>query len=111
MATVARQSSLTLACSVTDNVISLADRRPGRTLEGKAHCIDCRHEWHAVAPAGARWMECPACSGGRGTWCYPVATQEFWQCLCGCDLFTLTKVGPVCCACGAIADSWMGEMR
>lgn len=92
------------------NVISLAARRPQRTLEGPARCLDCKHTWHGVAPAGVRWLECSACGGLRGTWDRPVATEWFWECPCGCDLFTLSKAGPVRCACGSIAESWMEEL-
>lgn len=44
-----------------NDVIDLDARR--EHWAGTASCIDCRHEWTAVAPVQTDRLECPQCSG------------------------------------------------
>jgi len=84
-----------------DNVVSLDEHRPH--LSGKARCLntDCRFEWEAVAPIGARWLECPSCSLERGRFLAQVERPgSHWHCVCGCDLFYCTDTGFYCPNCG-----------
>lgn len=81
-------------------VISLDAHRPH--YEGPVRCLDCKHEWQAVAPVGTLWLECPSCSLLRGRFIWPVQRQEILHLICGCgnDLFHLTEYGPYCPNCG-----------
>ena len=70
-------------------------------LSGDAKCLACKHEWMAVAPVGAVWMECPSCTLLRGRY---IAHSEYpldhWNCGCGCDLFHVIKDCFYCPNCG-----------
>lgn len=84
-------------------VIDLAQAKAGKTphLSGTAVCLACKHEWVAVAPVGAVWMECPACSLERGRYRGPVQLdRDHWRCHCGNDLFQATQDGMYCPNCG-----------
>lgn len=86
-----------------DKVVDLAAARAEREphMSGKARCLDCKHEWIAVAPIGTRWLECPVCTLTRGRY---VAQAErdvpHWHCNCGNDLFYATQDGVYCPNCG-----------
>ena len=82
------------------NVTRLDDRRPH--WQGHARCLDCRHEWEAVAPRGAVWLECPSCSLVRGRFVYSHSREEsHWTCQCGNDLFLFHQIrGLFCPNCG-----------
>jgi Zn finger protein HypA/HybF involved in hydrogenase expression len=71
-------------------------------LEGKARCLDCKHEWEAVAPAGTEWLECPECHSIKGRFVYHFEPETFtkWVCNCGNDLFYATPDGYFCPNCG-----------
>lgn len=96
----------------TDNVISLSNKRAERDassleegndphMEGKARCLACGHEWHAVAPTGMVWMECPSCSLIRGRFVAQVERKgPHWHCHCGNELFCVTPDGIYCPNCG-----------
>lgn len=87
-----------------DKVIDLEAIKEARAphLEGKARCLDCKHEWTAVAPAGTEWLECPECHGKKGRFIYHFEPEPFvqWQCNCGNDLFYVTPDGCFCPNCG-----------
>lgn len=70
-------------------------------MTGQARCLDCRHEWTAVAPIGARWLECPACGLGKGQFVKPIYPDEVWTCACGNDLFVLGRNNIFCPVCGS----------
>lgn len=71
------------------------------TLNGKALCIECRHEWDAVAPEGVQCFECPSCGTHKGTWMGVVEPPaERWECNCGGQLFFVTSTGFDCARCG-----------
>lgn len=88
---------------MTDNVVSLASRRPH--LHGAAFCVTCRHEWIAVVPAGDghEWLECPKCMTQKGRMRYAVslpADEQIWTCNCGNTLFHLSRTAWLCPNCG-----------
>lgn len=81
-------------------LIQLDNFRPH--LQGKARCLACKHEWHAVTPIGVVWLECPSCTLERGRF---VAQAEIhaphWHCNCGNDLFQIIERIIYCPNCGA----------
>lgn len=84
-------------------VIDLAAAKQERAphLSGLARCLACRHEWVAVAPAGAAWLDCPKCSLERGRYIGHVQKDvPHWHCNCGNDLFYVTQDGYYCPNCG-----------
>lgn len=87
-------------------VVSLADAREARTphMAGKARCLDCRHEWVAVAPSETLWLTCPKCSLSRGRFINHVEIEgeAHWTCNCGNDLFFITKANFYCPNCGTV---------
>lgn len=85
------------------SVINLQAARQEREphSSGKARCLACKHEWVAVAPVGAVWIECPSCTLTRGGFIAPHWRDEHhWTCNCGCDLFHATPEGFYCPNCG-----------
>ena len=87
------------------SVISLADEREKRMphSSGQARCLDCKHEWVAVAPIGTYWLQCPGCSLLRGKYIFMFnfPNELHWTCHCGNDLFYATKRAIFCPNCGA----------
>lgn len=76
-------------------------KEPEATCEGKARCLDCKHEWIAEAPLGATWLECPSCTLHRGRYVYATERAGMeWNCHCGNDLFKVTPDGYYCPNCG-----------
>jgi DNA-directed RNA polymerase subunit RPC12/RpoP len=72
---------------------------------GPARCMDCKHEWIAVAPAGTRFFECPSCASGKGFFKHPFYPEEdtySWACNCGNDLFFVQTDGILCPGCGTL---------
>lgn len=77
---------------------------PTVTAEGEARCISCGHKWHASAPIGVRWLECPACNLPKGLFVHPFAAPEGgyqWKCRCGCDVFYIVPDSVRCLSCGS----------
>lgn len=95
---------------MTDNVIPLKprSREPGgeepRELwsQGTAVCLDCRHEWQAVAPQKTQFLECPGCGleKGRFKFAFAKLDEPHWHCNCGNELFQITEQGAYCPNCG-----------
>ncbi len=86
-------------------IIDLTAEREKRQphISGKARCLDCRHEWVAVAPVGVTWMECPSCSLLRARYVYPIReAKQHWICQCGNDLFHILVDGCYCPNCGVV---------
>ena len=80
-------------------------KRPEKTephLVGNAHCVQCRHQWEAVAPVGAIFLECPECHTNKGLFTNHVEPEgDRWACNCnGCQLFFVSKRGAQCMNCG-----------
>lgn len=88
------------------NVIDFSKAKQERTphASGECVCLDCKHEWVGVAPVGEVWLECPACHLVRGRFLNPVVRNEAqrWTCLCGNDLFYITRECTYCPNCGEI---------
>lgn len=74
---------------------------------GTAICIDCKHEWMAVAPLETKWLECPQCSLIRGRFKYTYHKDHpHWECTCGNDLFCVTPQGYYCPNCSNWASGF-----
>lgn len=71
-------------------------------LSGKAKCMQCKHEWVAVCPAGTDWLECPKCHSMKGFMKYHCDRDDsaHWTCNCGNDLFFILPEGTLCPNCG-----------
>jgi hypothetical protein len=72
-------------------------------LSGEATCIACGHEWVCVAPVGVfKEMECPKCGAMKGLMKHGVMPESFWECDCGCYLFTVSGISGdiMCWQCG-----------
>ena len=73
---------------------------------GLARCLDCKHEWEAIAHCDVVWLECPKCSLEKGHFIGPHTLPEGsmkWVCNCGNDLFQITREGCFCQNCGELA--------
>lgn len=80
-------------------------------LSGQARCLDCGHEWTAVAPVGTPVLDCPNCETNRGVWRGTMGASpgtmytDEWTCHCGCDVFKVVAKdgifkGIICLRCG-----------
>lgn len=70
-------------------------------LEGPATCMNCRHEFHVVAPAGTVNFECPRCATEQAVLSgVPVYEKPTWQCQCGNEFFMIHDEFFVCAHCG-----------
>lgn len=81
------------------NVIEL----PREQMRGPARCLECRHEWEAVAPVGTYSLECPKCHTWKGVLSGFVTVPndcEVWVCGCDSDLFYITPDYTQCARCG-----------
>ena len=69
---------------------------------GLVHCMNCKAQWKARAPADTNVLECPECGLMRGTWYMPFmnVSREHWACECGNDLFRITADEIYCPNCG-----------
>lgn len=85
------------------NVVDLEARRIEKSphRSGRARCLNCKHEWVAVAPIGVVDLECSQCSTFQGVF-IGLSLTEFpqWRCECGELLFFIDKVSPYCAHCG-----------
>lgn len=88
------------------NVISLDSHRPHR--QGEAHCLGCRHSWHAVALEGVVVLTCPECLSDKGIFSGIVGPSEgdqVWACNCENTFFQrIAGKGWACTQCGAIQN-------
>lgn len=74
-------------------------------LSGAAHCLNCQHDFQAVAPVGTTWLDCPACKLKRARYLERVQNNcQHWTCKCGCDLFYITPTNYYCPNCGTSQD-------
>lgn len=82
-------------------LVSLDQQRPH--LAGTGFCLECRHEWEAVAPIGVVGLECPKCGTHKGTMkglVYP-ADDMVIHCKCDNPFYFITPEESVECAyCG-----------
>lgn len=87
-------------------VINLSELREEKMphTSGVAVCLNCKHEWVAVAPhvGEVLWLECPSCGLIRGRFKYHhERSGEHWTCNCGSELFYIKAGVPYCPNCGA----------
>ena len=71
--------------------------------EGEAFCLQCGHEWYAVAPTGVTRLQCPECKTMKGLFRFEHCPKEgnlVRECNCGNQLFYLTPEGHMCANCG-----------
>lgn len=74
-------------------VISLSKFREENSphWQGSVKCVSCSHKWHAVAPIGTEWLECPSCGLERGHAYHPFGAQDgesLFVCNCGSEALT-----------------------
>ena len=92
--------------SILDFAAAKLERTPHAA--GQAQCMDCKHEWAAVAPVGVVALDCPQCSSPRGRFKYEFSADEgdaLFTCNCGSTLYSrvLRKSGRehwLCTGCG-----------
>lgn len=86
------------------DVVELRQAEPKEShVTGEAFCVQCNHEWVAVAPAGTTQLECPECRTEKGLFkfpCRPPEGEQVWTCNCGNHLFYMTPDGHLCPNCG-----------
>ncbi len=87
-------------------IINFAKAKEDRTphASGPARCLECGHEWHAIAPVGATQLECSECKTMKGVFSLPFAPEVHYACACGNDLFYATEFGVFCPKCGEEDD-------
>ena len=87
-----------------ERVVELAAVREERSphTSWQARCLDCHHEWVAVAPLGTYWLTCPSCSLLRGKYIFAFNFDKdlHWTCACGNDLFYMLNYACYCPNCG-----------
>lgn len=83
---------------MSEKVIDIRSKLPH--MQGKAFCLECKHEWQAVSEIGVYGLTCPKCECGKGVYKNIVAPEEGWICICGNALFFITKKGCLCSYCG-----------
>lgn len=86
---------------MTARVIGIDEARPH--LSGPARCLDCKHEWVAVAPVGTWCMTCPACGADKGARFSMIGATDnvVFVCNCGNQFFLLLPDGrSLCPHCG-----------
>jgi hypothetical protein len=83
------------------DLINIADHKPH--LSGIAKCLQCGHEWEAVAPVGsASCLECENCHTYKGVMKGLASPDVMYMCNCGNDVFYVGPDGPMCCLCGLV---------
>ena len=84
---------------ILDFISAKKERDPH--ISGQARCMDCKHEWQAVAPVDTWWLECPSCSLPKGRFIGTFQKSDrHWTCHCGNDLFHVAPAGIYCPNCG-----------
>ena len=71
-------------------------------LAGQAICLQCRHEWAAIAPLGAEELECPKCKMMKGVFANIIRPEAYVACpQCDNGHFYLTPdKAMLCTRCG-----------
>jgi hypothetical protein len=88
---------------VSADVVDLSARRLEKSPHraGYARCLNCKHEWSAVAPIGVTTLECSQCRTFQGVFLGVATTQRLqWQCVCGEFTFFIDEFSPYCAHCG-----------
>lgn len=90
------------------DVIDLGKAKEEREphIRGTARCLECSHQWEAVAPLGTfNLFECPECRTHKGVLTGPFVPELRLECECGNQLFFVTPEGYQCPRCG-VEDDW-----
>jgi predicted RNA-binding Zn-ribbon protein involved in translation (DUF1610 family) len=90
-------------------VVAFAPKQDaGITLNGRARCLGCKHEWIAVVPAGTvTELECPQCGAEKGLMRFPCERSEsHWRCNCGNSYLLATPKHLYCPNCGVDQEPW-----
>lgn len=95
---------------MTDKIINLDEVRRDKEphLSGRAMCLNCGHDWQAVAPIGTTRLECPECGLHKGAFRGTMEPESgaIWVCACGNDLFIVQSHRVMCAACGETGHPW-----
>lgn len=107
--------------SDNSNLVSLAQLRASREsklkalqdlnmVEGEAFCLNCQAKWHARAPSGTEYMQCPECHLVKGKFFLPFmkTDKRHWVCDCGNSLFSVTVDSIYCPNCGKDQEFYPG---
>lgn len=63
----------------------------GDHLSGEAKCMNCDNTWQAVSPVGRfDELQCPVCNTMKGVMSYGCVPEVYWECDCGCHLFSIS---------------------
>jgi hypothetical protein len=85
-----------------EKVINFGDYKPH--LSGPVRCLNCKHEWIAIAPMGTfAELECPECGFLKGIYVGLFDVEdgvERFLCNCGCDCFLIMVGQFQCIQCG-----------
>lgn len=94
---------------MSDNVVHLTPGKDTPHMHGTAYCMNCKHEWNAVSPAGAVEFECIKCGAMKGVYKYAALPENtpIFQCNCENLLFVVMEKGIMCANCGMPTD-WDG---
>jgi hypothetical protein len=77
--------------------------------EGPAVCLQCKHEWHCVAPTGTMAFECPECGTMKGVFQGICMPDDVYECECGCSYCFIAGTGSVMCVnCGVTHANVLG---
>lgn len=71
-------------------------------MSGQAICLECRHEWVAVAEAGTWNLDCPGCHLPKGVWQGLTLPADglVKRCYCSNITFVVTPEIILCTYCG-----------
>lgn len=95
---VAKRKKRTPPDHVAGELIQLEDHKPH--YSGLARCLQCKHEWMAVAPAVSAYLQCPKCDLHHGVYVgLHHRSEPHWNCKCGNGLFAVTPNGAYCPHC------------
>lgn len=89
---------------MSGKVIGIETARPH--LSGPARCLDCKHEFVAVAPVGTYCMTCPSCGADKAARFSMIdPPTDVWVCNCGNQFMLILFGGQVFCPnCGLHHD-------
>jgi len=84
-------------------VIGINENKPH--ISGPVVCMNCKHEWVGVAPAGTYWLECKQCGTFKGVFKGAIQCDCMtWECNCGNTLFEICPDGIHCPNCGVMQE-------
>lgn len=86
-----------------NNIVDLQAKRDAKSPHraGEARCLNCKHNWAAVAPIGTTSLQCPKCETFQGLFVgISVTEYKQFQCQCGEYVFFIDEYSPYCAHCG-----------